>query len=174
MSEQVFCGIGRKSTVLLLLIIFCLLNTALFFRAAVNTLYFMEDPGKDYSEITATVTGLLPEKEPEADGKGLITPVFSFDYKGEMLTREAPALQYAQQESPTPYRIGDEGIFWIHDYRGEIILPPPLSRKGIGISQLVVSALSLVLAIVLWKVRNLLAGRRRAPNPDKPEVKIKS
>ena len=47
MEEKVLCGVGQKSTVLLLLIILCLFNTALLFRAAVNTLYFMEDPGKD-------------------------------------------------------------------------------------------------------------------------------
>jgi len=162
MSEQVLCGVGRKSTVLLLLIIFCLFNTALLFRAAVNTLYFLEDPGIDYSPITATVTDLMEEKEPPDESKGLVTPVFSFDYKGETMTREAPVLQYAQQEtSIPPYRIGDEVSLWIHDYRGEIILPPTLSRKQVGVSQLVVSTLSLVLAIVLWKVRNLLAGQKK-------------
>ena len=73
------------------------------------------------------------------------------------MTREAPALHFAQQEKSTPpYRIGDEVTLWIHDYRGEIIQAPTLSRKDIGISQLVVSTLSLVLAIVLWKVRNVL------------------
>lgn len=161
MNEQFSCGISRKSTILLLLIIFCLFNTALLFRAAVNTLYFMEDPGKDYSEITATVTDLLPEKAPSGVKNKLITPVFSFDYKGETMTREAPALHFAQQEKSTPpYRIGDEVTLWIHDYRGEIIQAPTLSRKDIGISQLVVSTLSLVLAIVLWKVRNVLARHK--------------
>ena len=169
MSEYVPCGIGRKSTVLLLLIIFCLFNTALLFRAAINTLYFMEDPGKDYSEITATVTDLLPEKESPDESTGLITPVFSFDYKGEAMTREAPVLQYAQQETSTPpYRVGDEVSLWIHDYRGEIILPPTLSRKRVGVSQLVVSALSLVLAMVLWKVRNLLARKKRTCSLETP------
>ena len=162
MEENDLCGVGRKSTVLLLLIILCLFNTALLFRAAVNTLYFMEDPGKDYTEITATVIGLPVENDSSAESKNMITPLFSFAYKGEMMTREAPALQYAQETSkPPPYPIGEELTLWIHDYRGEIIQAPTLSRKDIGLSQLVVSALSLVLAIVLWKVRNMLARRKQ-------------
>lgn len=162
MKEPVFCGVGQKSTILLLLVLFCLFNTAMLFRAAVNTLYFMEDAGKDYTEITATVAELLPEQDPADNAKKLITPVFSFDYKGEMMTRKAPALQYAPRESGVaPYRVGDEISLWIHDFQGDIIVPPKLSRKDIGISQLVVSALSLVLAIILWKVRNALARRKR-------------
>jgi hypothetical protein len=164
MSEYIPCGIGRKSTVLLLVIIFCLFNAALLFRAGVNTLYFMEDAGKDYTAITATVTDLLANKKSSAtDGNNrMITPVFSFNYKGETITREAPVLQYAQQETGTPpYRIGDEVDLWIHNFQGEIILPPAFSRKQVGISQFVVSALSLVLAMILWKVRNLLARKKQ-------------
>ncbi len=162
-KEPVSCGVGQKSTILLLLVLFCLFNAAMLFRAAVNTLYFLEDAGKDYTEITATVTELQPEQDPY---RQLITPVFSFDYKGEMMTRKAPALQYVPRESGTaPYRVGDVVSLWIHDFQGDIIVPPKLSRRDIGISQLVVSALSLVLALVLWKIRNALAGRKQKSSP---------
>ena len=161
MKKQVADGVGQKSTILLLLVLFCLFNAAMLFRAAVNTLYFLEDAGKDYTEITATVTELQPEQDP-ADNKKLITPVFSFDYKGEMMTRKAPALQYVPRKSGSaPYKVGDVVSLWIHDFQGDIIVPPKLSRRDIGISQLVVSALSLVLALILWKIRNALAGRKR-------------
>ncbi|MCF6187005.1 MAG: hypothetical protein L3J49_05945 [Desulfobulbaceae bacterium] len=164
-KEPVSCGVGQKSTILLLLVLFCLFNAAMLFRAAVNTLYFLEDAGKDYTEITATVTELQPEQDP-SDNRQLITPVFSFDYKGEMMTRKAPALQYVPRESGTaPYRVGDVVSLWIHDFQGDIIVPPKLSRRDIGISQLVVSALSLVLALVLWKIRNALAGRKQKSSP---------
>ncbi|MBU0947006.1 MAG: hypothetical protein KJ804_15860 [Proteobacteria bacterium] len=160
MSKQAVCESSQKSTFLLLLILFFLFNAAMLFRAAVNSLYFMEDPGKDYSEITATVTALLPENNPAAHEKAFITPVFSFSYQGEPMTREAPALHYPQLDKPPAYQMGDEVLLWINNYRGEIILPPPLSQKDTGISQLMISFLSFVLAMVLWKVRNLLAKRK--------------
>jgi hypothetical protein len=160
MSTQGICESSQKSTILLVLMLFFLFNAAMLFRAAVNTLYFIEDPGKDYSEITATVTALLPEKDPAANDNVFITPVFSFTYKGEPMTREAPMLHYSQQDTPPAYRMGDELLLWINNYRGDIILPPPLSQKDTGISQLMISFLSFVLAMLLWRIRNVLAKRK--------------
>lgn len=166
MVEQRACGSGKKSTFLLLLVLFCLLNTILLFRAAVNTLYFMEDAGQDYSEITATVSALQSEQDPKDSAKQLVTPVFSFEYKGERMTRKAPALQYtARMSDSAPYRVGDQVALWIHDYQGDIIVPPKLSRKDIGTTQLVASALFMILALFLWKIRNLLAERKQTRSP---------
>lgn len=166
MSKQISSRPGRKSTVLFVLVLFFLLNGVLFFRAAVNTLFFMEDPDRDYTEITATVTRLISQPPAARDKKAqVVTPEFSFDFKGETMRREAPALSYTLKNTKeTPYQPGDVLKLWIHNYRGEIIQVPTFNRKNIGVSQLVVSGFSLVLALVVWKIRNVCSGHTPLKN----------
>ena len=157
MEHQNSAQRGQKSTFLLLVFIFFLFNTALMFRAGVNTLYFTEDTSADYVPVQAAVLELKPDDTVRPGKKNLLIPVFSFHYKGEEITRAAPGMSFSEGERS--FSPGEEHTLWVHRNRGELLLPPRLGQREIGRSQLVVSAFCLLLAIGTWKVRNWFAAR---------------
>lgn len=152
----------KKSTLLLILTIICLVNTALVFRAGVNTLYFLDDPSEDYAPVTGTVISIRETTDPKEVNTRVMVPTFSFLYREKMMEREAPALQWtAVSPLDEPYRVNQQVSLWVHKYRGEIILPPQATQQSIGISQLVVAGLSLVQAMVFWWLRGYLYQKKR-------------
>jgi hypothetical protein len=150
-----------KSTILLLLFIFVLFNAGLIFRAGVNTLYFTEDTSSDYVPVQATVKKLQPETSVKEGEKPRITPIFSFEYKGKELTMEAPMLAFTQAQRGQIFKQGEEHTLWVHKNRGELILPPQAGQKEIGRSQLLISGVFLLLAIVIWVVRNRFGAKAK-------------
>ena len=149
----------QKSTILLLLFIFLLFNAGLMFRASVNTLYFTEDTSSDYTPVQATVTELRADTTVQEGEEPRIIPVFTFSYKGEEMTMEAPRLAFIQAQNKLNFKHGEEHTLWVHKTRGELLLPPRAGQKEIGRSQLVISAVFLLLAIVIWILRNRIAAK---------------
>jgi hypothetical protein len=150
-----------KSTILLLLFIFILFNAGMIFRAGINTLYFTEDTSSDYAPVQATVKKLQPDTTVKEGKKPRITPIFSFVYKGEELTMEAPRLAFSQAQKGQTFKQGEEHTLWVHKNRGELILPPKAGLQETGRSQLLISAVFLLLAIVIWIVRNRFGAKAR-------------
>ena len=150
----------QKSTILLLIFIFFLFNAALIFRAGVNTLCFTEDTSSEYAPVQATVKELQPDATVKPGEEARIIPVFSFNYKGEETTMEAPRLAFTQAQRGQTFKQGEEHTLWVHKYRGELLLPPKAGQKEIGRSQMVISAVFLLLAIVIWILRNKLAAKK--------------
>ncbi len=145
----------QKSTILLLLFIFVLFNAALMFRASVNTLYFTEDTSGEYAPVQATVKELKPDSSSQAQEEPRIIPVFIFSYKGKEMTMEAPRLAFTQAaQMGQIFKQGEEHTLWIHRRRGELILPPIMGHTETGRSQLLISAVFLLLAIAIWILRN--------------------
>jgi len=150
-----------KSTILLLLFIFFLFNAGLMFRASINTLFFTLDSSSDYVPVQATVKKLQPDTTVKEGEEPRITPIFSFVYKGKELTMEAPMLAFTQAQRGQTFKQGEEHTLWVHKNRGELILPPKAGQKEIGRSQLVLSAVFLLLALVIWMVRNRFGAKPR-------------
>ncbi len=146
----------QKSTILLLLVLFFIFNAGLIFKAGLNTLYFTEDTSADYAPVQATLKELRPDSTIEPGEEPRIIPVFSFMFKGEETTLEAPLLSFSQTQSKQPFTVGEELDLWVQKYRGELILPPKSSQKEIGRSQMVISVVFLLLAIMIWMLRNRL------------------
>ncbi len=149
----------QKSTILLLLFIFVLFNAALIFRASVNTLYFTEDTSGDYAPVQATVKELQPDATVQEGEEPRIIPIFSFIYKGEEMTMEAPRLAFTQAQRGQTFKQGEEHTLWVHKNRGELLLPPKAGQKETGRSQLVISAVFLLLSIMIWILRNKIAAK---------------
>ncbi len=150
-----------KSTILLLLFIFILFNAGMIFRAGVNTLYFTEDTSSDYVPVQAMVKKLQPDTSVKEGKEPRITPIFSFVYKGKELTMEAPRLAFTQAQRGQTFKQGEEHTLWVHKNRGELILPPKAGLQEIGRSQLLISGVFLLLAIVIWIVRNRFGAKVR-------------
>lgn len=145
----------QKSTILLLIGLFFLLNAALLFRAGINTLFFAEDTSGDYSPVQATVTKLETDTTEEKGKDHKIIPIFTFTYKGEELIMAAPDLAFTQVlQKKSGFEEGNEYTLWLHKYRGELILPPIMSQNEMGRSQLLISGVFLLLAIGTWILRN--------------------
>ncbi len=155
----------RKSTLLLVLIILCLVNAALFLRASVNSFFTASDAGPEYTPVMATVTALEEEKGAAGqEGPDMQVPVLSFDYRGQLLTRPAPGLHFRHEQvpagAPGHLQVGDRIRVLVHDYTGEIIMPPTRRRRAEGVSQAYVCGLSLVLAWGLCRLRTWLWKRK--------------
>lgn len=150
-----------KSTILLLLFIFILFNAALIFRAGINTLFFTKDTSSDYVPVQAMVKKLQPDTMVKEGEEPRITPIFSFVYKGKELTMEAPMLAFTQAQRAQSFKQGEEHTLWVHKNRGELILPPKAGLQEIGRSQLLISGVFLLLAIVIWIVRNRFGAKDR-------------
>ncbi|HEB49191.1 MAG TPA: hypothetical protein ENI89_01155 [Desulfobulbus sp.] len=162
----------RKSTLLLVLVILCLLNATLFLRASVNSFFTATDTGAEYTPVIATVTALEQEKDsPGAKGQGMLVPVLNFNYRGQLLTRPAPGLHFRHEQVPAggpgQLQVGDRIQVLVHDYTGEIVMPQARRRRAQGVSQAFVSGLSLVLAWGLCRLRTWLwrKNEHRAPPP---------
>ena len=149
-----------KSTILLVLFLFLLFNAAHLFRTSINTLYFAEDTSSDYAPVQATVVKLQPEMTDEAAEEPRIIPIFSFLYKGEKKTMEAPKLAFQQSvKTEQPFTQGQKYTLWVHKRWGELILPPAMGQKELGRSQMVISAVFLLLAISIWILRNKMGAK---------------
>ncbi len=140
-----------KSIILLLLALFLLLNSALLFRAGINTIFFTEDISGDYAPVQAIVHELRVETDSEGVEPARILPVFTFMYNDEEQTMEAPGLVF--KPSRPLFRQGQKYTLWVHKYRGELIMPPKGSLQDMGRSQLMVSGICLLLAIGAWMLR---------------------
>lgn len=155
----------RKSTLLLVLVILCLVNAALFFRASVNSFFTATDTGLEYTPVMATVTTLGRDDQAGGSGKEARVPVLSFNYRGQMLTRPAPGLRFGHEQAsadmPGHLQVGDRLRVLVHDSTGEIIMPPTRRRRAAGVSQAFVSGLSLVLAWALCRLRTWLWKRQQ-------------
>ncbi len=154
----------RKSTLLLVLVILCLLNAALFLRAAVNSFFTADDIGPEYTAVMATVTALQPEGSGrDGQGPAMEVPVLTFDYRGQLLTRPAPGLRFSHGQDQAPgqgrLRVGERIRVLVHDYTGEIAMVPAMRRRARGVSEALVSGLSLVLAWGLCRLRTWLWKR---------------
>jgi len=136
-----------KSKILLLVFILLFVNAILIFRAGVNTLFFAVDTTDEYTPVRVTVEKLQPA--PETEKEQSMIPVFSFMYKGEERTVPAPGLEPRNGQ----FKQGDKFTLWLHSGRGEFIWPPIASQKEIGRSQMVLSAISLLLAVLVWLFR---------------------
>ena len=75
------------------------------------------------------------------------------------MSMEAPRLAFAQAQRGQTFKQGEEHTLWVHKKRGELLLPPKAGQKEIGRHQLVISAVFLFLAIVIWTLRNKLAAK---------------
>lgn len=148
-----------KSTILMLLAIFFLFNAALMFRAGVNTIYFVEDTSVDYAPVQVIVKELKADDTIRPDENPRIIPVFSFIYQEKEMSLEAPILAFARTQGKQPFQQGEKMTLWVHKYRGELILPPRSSQKEIGRSQMVISAICLLLAIMIWVLRDRMNAK---------------
>ncbi len=151
----------QKSVILLLIFIFLLLNAGMMFRAGINTLYFTHDTSSEYVPVEATVEELRPEKNIRAGIPPRIIPVFSFTYNGRIMTMEAPGLAFAKSHGKS-FKKGEKYTLWVHKNRGELILPPRAGLKETGRSQLITSAVCLLLAVVVWIVRGRTGAKAAA------------
>ncbi len=151
----------QKSTLLLILFLFFLLNAAHLFRTSINTIYFTEDISGDYAPVEVTVIGfrsVLTEKTKAAPEDEKLMPVFSFLYKEEETSREAPDFAFKQERTESqPYQLGEVYPLWIHKRWGTFMVPPVMGPAELGKSQLRISLVFLLLAVAIWILRNKIA-----------------
>ncbi len=157
----------QKSTPLLLLCIFLLFYAGLIFRAGINTLYFTQDASEDYAQIIAVIQDLQPDPSVRPGETPFLIPVFTFEYKGETMTLAAPNLHFSPAQKKLSFKQGEEYPLWLHKIQGKLLLPPTASQKQIGRSQMVISAVCILLALVAWVLRNKLAIRAARKQTEK-------
>jgi hypothetical protein len=152
----------QKSTLLFVLFLFLLFNAAHLFRTSINTLYFAEDTSGDYAAVEATLIEFRPDTAEKVEEEPpQLTPVFSFRYKEEEMTMEAPDFAFDQDKlGNQPFAQGEEYVLWVHKRWGKLILPPIMGQEELGRSQLRISALFLFLAVGIWILRNKLAKKQ--------------
>ena len=149
----------KKSTLLLLLFIFLLFYAGLIFRAGINTLYFVKDASSDYVTVQAVTQDLQPDPATRPGDNPRFIPVFSLEYKGEKIALAAPGLTFTPADNKLSFKQGKEYTLWLHKMRGELLLPPEASQKEIGRSQMVISAVCILLALITWTVRNRFTSK---------------
>ena len=152
--------IRKKSTILLLIFFFVLLNAVLLLRASINALYFTEDTSIEYSTVQATVKTLEPDTTVQDGDAPRLIPKFSFIFQSEEIITEAPELAFSTGEQQGQiFKKGEEYTLWLHKRSGDLLLPPFMGQKEIGRSQLVISGVFFLLAIVVWVLRNKMARK---------------
>ncbi len=136
-----------------------LFYAGLMFRAGINTLFFVADTSVDYIPVEATVKKLLPDPATKEGEPQRLIPVFSFKYKGEETMLRAPKLAFVPGQKHPSFKQGQKYGLWVHRTRGELILPPKAGQTEIGRSQMVISSMVLLLAVVIWIIRNRIAAK---------------
>jgi len=150
----------QKSTLLLVLFLFILFNAVQLFRTSIKTMYFTEDTSGDYAAIEATVVEFKPVIADTPEKKLQSIPVFSFLYKEEEVTMEAPDFIFDREKlGEQPFQQGETYTLWVHKRWGKLILPPVMGPEELGRSQLKLSAVFLLLAVAIWILRNKLAKK---------------
>jgi hypothetical protein len=150
----------QKSTLLLVLFLFVLFNAVQLFRTSIKTIYFTEDISGDYAPVEATVIEFKTALPDNTEAPRLI-PVFSFLYKDEETTLEAPNFAFDREKLKTqPFQQGEKYSLWVHKRWGKLILPPVMGSEELGRSQLRISGLFLFLAVMIWILRNKIAKKR--------------
>ncbi len=150
----------HKSTLLLVLFLFLLFNAVQLFRTSIKTMYFTEDISGDYAPIEATVIEFKPGIADNAKKEPRLIPVFSFLYKNEETTLEAPDFAFdMDKQAVQPFQKGETYTLWVHKRWGKLIQPPIMGPEELGRSQLRISGLFLLLAVAIWILRNKMAKK---------------
>lgn len=150
--------VQEKSTILLLVFLFILLNAALLFRSSINALYFAEEMSPEYASVQATVNALTPDTTVQNGENTRLIPTFSFVYRGKEILTDAPDLAFdVGTDKGETFKKGGEYTLWMHKKSGVFQLPPVMGQKEIGRSQLLLSGVFLLMAVAVWVLRNRMA-----------------
>jgi hypothetical protein len=151
----------QKSTLLLIVFLFILFNAVQLFRSGVTSRFFTEDISGDYASVEATLVSFKTNSEENSLDPPQSIPVFSFVYKEEQTTLDAPNFAFdATKRQIQPFQIGAKYSLWVHKRWGQLIVPPVMGPEERGRSQMKISGLFLFLAVAVWILRNKLAKRK--------------